>query len=220
MSRYRRKLRRHFADPPRFQVFRTAVNLRYSEREFMATEIAKKLFTVYEYHKMVDAGILREGERVELIRGEIIRMSPINPPHNGTIHRAIQSLARIVGGDAILGVQGSIRLDEYDEPQPDLYLLRPREDFYTSRHAGPADILLIIEVSDSSLEYDRTTKMRLYVETGVPEYWISDLQNDCVITYSDAENAAYSAVRQFRRGETLSPRLLPSCVIPVDVLLP
>jgi Uma2 family endonuclease len=186
----------------------------------MAIEIAKKLFNVYEYHKMVDAGILREGERVELIRGEIIRMSPINPPHNGTIHRANHFLSRIVGDDAIVGVQGSIRLDEYDEPKPDLYLLRPKEDFYTTRHAGPADILLIIEVAGSSLEYDRTIKMQLYAETGVPEYWISDLQSDCVTAYSDQDNAAYRTVRQFRRGEKLSPRLLPACVIPVDALLP
>jgi len=186
----------------------------------MATEIAKRLFTVHDYHRMVDAGILREGERVELIRGEVMRMSPINPPHNGTIHRANQALGRIVGDRAIVGVQGSIRLDEYDEPQPDLYLLRPKNDFYTSRHAGPADILLIIEVADSSIEYDRTIKMRLYAETGVPEYWISDLQNDCVVSYSDADGATYRTVRQFRRGEKLTPVLLPDCSIPVDALLP
>lgn len=186
----------------------------------MATEIARKLFTVYDYHKMVDAGILREGDRVELIRGEVIRMSPINPPHNGTIHRANHFLTRIVGDRAIVGVQGSIRLDEYDEPQPDLYLLRPKEDFYTSRHAGPADILLIIEVADSSLEYDRTIKMQLYAETGIPEYWISDLQNDCVIAHSDADGGTYRTIRQFRRGEELIPRLLADCSIPTEALLP
>lgn len=186
----------------------------------MATQIAKKLFTVYDYHKMVDAGILGEDDRVELIRGEIVQMSPIGPPHNGTIHRAIRSLTTNVGERAILGVQGSIRLDEYDEPQPDLYLLRPKEDFYTSRHAGPADILLIIEVADSSLDYDRTTKMHLYAETGVPEYWISDLQNDCIIIYSDPGNAAYRNVQQFCRGEKLTPKLLPDCSIPVESLLP
>jgi Uma2 family endonuclease len=196
------------------------MNLRYSGGADMATQIAKKLFTVYDYHKMVDAGILGEDDRVELIRGEIVQMSPIGPPHNGTIHRANWFLSRIIGDLAIIGVQGSIRLDEYDEPQPDLYLLRPKEDFYTSRHAGPADILLIIEVADSSLDYDRTTKMQLYAETGVPEYWISDLQNDCIIVYRDLDNAAYRNVQQFRRGEKLTPRLLPGCSIPVESLLP
>jgi Uma2 family endonuclease len=186
----------------------------------MATEIAKRLFTVYDYHKMVDAGILHEDDRVELIRGEIIKMSPIHPPHNGTIHRANRSLVRLVGDRAIVGVQGSIRLDEWDEPQPDLYLLKPKEDFYTSRHAGPADILLIIEVADSSLHYDSTIKMQLYAETGVPEYWISNLQDDCVILYSDAAGGTYRDVRTVRRGQSIAPRLLPDCLIPVDALLP
>src|SRR5207247_6882193 len=134
----------------------------------------KRLFTVHDYHRMVDAGILREGDRVELIRGEVIRMSPINPPHNGTIHRANQALGRIVGDRAIVGVQGSIRLDEYDEPQPDLYLLRPKDDFYASGHAGPADILLVIEGADSSLEHYQGIKIHLYAEPGVPEYCLSE----------------------------------------------
>lgn len=151
-----------------FNRSRADVNLRYSGGEYMATEIAKRLFTVFDYHKMADAGILGEDDRVELIRGEILQMSPINPPHNGTIHRATQALVRIVGDLAIVGVQGSIRLDLYSEPQPDFYLLKPREDFYTTRHAGPADILLIIEVANSALEYDRTTKLELYAETGMP----------------------------------------------------
>jgi Uma2 family endonuclease len=196
------------------------MRLRYSGSADMATQIAKKLFTVYDYHKMADAGILGEDDRVELIRGEIVQMSPIGPPHNGAIHRASWFLNRIVGDRAIIGVQGSVRLDEYDEPQPDLYLLRPKDDFYSSRHAGPADLLLIIEVADSSLDYDRITKMQLYAETGVPEYWISDLQNDCIITYSDPERGAYRSVNQFRRGDKLTPRLLPDCSIPVDSLLP
>src|SRR5262245_35541904 len=177
-----------------FKRSRAEVNLRYSGCEYMATEISKRLFTVFDYHKMADAGILGEDDRVELIRGEIVQMSPINPPHNGTSHRATQALVRIVGDLAIVGVQGSIRLDLYSEPQPDLYLLKPREDFYTTRHASPPDILLIIEVANSSLEYDRTTKMELYAETGVPEYWISDIQSDCVITCSNLDGSTYRTV--------------------------
>ena len=186
----------------------------------MAREISKRLFTVHEYHRMVDAGILREGDRVELIRGEVITMSPISPRHNAAILRANHSLMRIVGDRALAGVQGSIRLDEYDEPQPDLYLLRPKDDFYASRHAGPADIFLIIEVADSTLEYDQDVKMHLYADTFVPEYWIANLRDDLLIAYSDIERDAYRTVRQFRRGETLAPQLLPECRIPVDVLLP
>jgi Uma2 family endonuclease len=186
----------------------------------MATEISKRLFTVHEYHRMVDAGILTEDDRVELIHGEILAMSPIGPPHNGAILRATQSLVRIVGDRAIVGVQGSVRLDEYDEPQPDLYLLRPRDDFYSSSHASQADIFLIIEMADSSLEYDQGIKMHLYAESRVPEYWVADIRNDRIVAYSDVHNNTYRSIRQFHRGDILTPQLLSDCRIPADALLP
>src|SRR5947199_10816781 len=144
----------------------------------MPIEIARRLFTVHDYHRMVDAGILSEDDRVELIHGEILAMSPIGPRHNAAILRATQFLVRIVGDRAIVGVQGSIRLDEYDELQPDLYLLRPKDDFYASGHAGPADILLIIEVADSSMEYDQGTKRHLYAEPTMPGYCCSGITNE------------------------------------------
>jgi Uma2 family endonuclease len=134
--------------------------------------------------------------------------------------RANHTLSRIVGDKALVGVQGSIRLDEYDEPQPDIYLLRPKEDFYASGHAGPSDIFLIIEMADSSLEYDQEIKMPLYAETGVPEYWIVDIQQDRLITFGDPVNNTYTTIREFHRGENVSPRLLAQCPIPVDALLP
>ena len=186
----------------------------------MAIEISRRLFTVDDYHRMVDAGILSEDDRVELIHGEILAMSPIGPRHNAAILRATQSLVRIGGDRAIVGVQGSIRLDEYDEPQPDLYLLRPKADFYASGHAGPADIFLIIEVADSSLEYDQDIKMHLYAETRVPEYWVADIRDERVIAYSDIHENSYRNIREFHRGDTLSPQLLPECAIAADLLLP
>jgi len=186
----------------------------------MATEVSKRLFNVHEYHRMAAAGILREGDRVELIRGEILAMSPIGPRHNAAVMRANQALVRLVGDHALVGVQGSIRLGEYDEPQPDLYLLRPRADFYASGHAGPQDTLLIIEVSDLTLRYDETIKRDLYAETGVPEYWISDIDHDRVFLYSDIHEKSYRTVRQFVRGDSVTPILLPQCSIPVAALLP
>jgi Uma2 family endonuclease len=186
----------------------------------MVTETSKRLFTVHEYHRMVEAGILREDDRVELIRGEVVRMSPIGPPHNAAILRATQALTRIVGDRALVGIQGSIRLDEYDEPQPDIYLLRPKDDFYASGHAGPADIFVIIEVADSSLTYDQTVKLELYAETGVPEYWISNIRDERIIAHSNPQGNAYQNVRELKRGETIEPQLLPDCHIRVDVLLP
>lgn len=186
----------------------------------MATEISRRLFTVHDYHRMVDAGILSEDDRVELIHGEVLRMSPIGPRHSAAVLRANQALQRLVADRAIVGVQGSVRLDEYDEPQPDIYLLRSKEDFYASGHAGPADIFLIVEIADSSLAYDKGLKMRLYAETGVPEYWVADIQNDGVLAYSEARQNTYSVIRQFRRGDRIIPTLLPECPIPIDVLLP
>ena len=186
----------------------------------MSLQISKRLFTVHDYHRMVDAGILSEDDRVELIRGEIIAMSPIGPRHSAAVLRATQFLVKAVGDAAIVGVQGSVRLDEYDEPQPDIYLLRPKEDFYASGHATPADILLIVEMADSSLGYDQTVKLSLYAETGVPEYWIADIQNDKLICYTELQNGAYDRMQVFQRGASVSPRLLPDCSVPTDKLLP
>src|SRR5262245_32788881 len=151
----------------------------------MATEVSRRLFTVHDYHRMVEAGILCEDDRVELIHGEVLALSPIGPRHSAAVLRASHALWRLVADRALVGVQGSIRLDEYNEPQPDIYLLRPKEDFYASGHAGARDLFLIIEIADSSLEYDQKLKLRLYAETGVPEYWVADIRNDRVIAYSE-----------------------------------
>ena len=186
----------------------------------MATEISKRLFTVHDYHRMVDAGILSERDRVELIRGEVLAMNPMGPRHSAAVMLALQAMVRIIGDRAIVGVQGSVRLDDYDEPQPDVYLLRPKADYYASRHATPADILLIIEMADSSLEYDQSVKATLYAETGVAEYWIADIRNDRLLAYSNIRESRYATCRELHRGDTISPRLLSEIEIGVTDLLP
>jgi Uma2 family endonuclease len=119
-----------------------------------------------------------------------------------------------------VGSQAPVRLDIYNEPQPDVCLLRPKDDFYTSAHAGPSDTFLNIEMADSSLANDRGTKMHLYAETGVPEYWVADIQHDCVIVYSNPGDGTYRDVQTLHRGARRAPQLLPDCEIPVDALLP
>src|SRR2546429_7182181 len=166
----------------------------------MAMEISRRFFIVPNTHRMGAPGFLPEDDRVELTHGKFLAVSPTGPRHNAAILRANQSLVRIAGDRALVGVQGSVRLDEYDEPLPDLYLLRPKDDFYASGHAGPADILLIIEVADSSLEYDQGIKVHLYAETRVPEYWVSAIANIRVIAYSDIQGNTYRTIREFRRG--------------------
>jgi Uma2 family endonuclease len=183
-------------------------------------ELSRRPFTVHDYHRMAEAGILSEGDRVELIRGEILAMSPIGSPHNGAVIRANNFLARLVGVRALVAVQGAIRLSDYDEPQPDIFLLRPREDCYTRNHPGAEDIFLIVEVADSSLEYDQTVKAELYAAAGVAEYWIADIANDRIRTFADPEGGLYRTTGEFHRGESRTPRLLPGCAISAASLLP
>ena len=185
----------------------------------MATMVTKKRFTADEYHRMAHAGILRDRERVELIDGEIVVMTPIGSRHNACVGSANRALVRAAGDDAIVLPQGSVRLDAYYEPEPDLVLLRPRPDFYASRHAGPADILLIIEIADSSLEYDRDVKAGAYAAAGVPEYWLADLTTNVVWRRSSPERGAYQRLEESRRGQSVAPLQLPTCVVPVDVFL-
>jgi Uma2 family endonuclease len=185
----------------------------------MPVQLTRRLFTVDDYHRMVDAGILSERDRVELIEGEILAMTPIGPPYGAAVDRANRAMVTATGDRAIVRVQGSVRLNEYNEPQPDFVLLRPKDDYYATGLPGPKDIFLIVEVAQSSLEYDRTVKARLYAENGIPEYWVADLEHDCVFVHTDPRGGAYRTVRQLQRGESIAPDLLPDCQLKVDALL-
>ena len=185
----------------------------------MPVALSKRRFTADDYQRMGQVGILSEDDRVELIDGEVVAMTPIGPRHNACVTSATRALVRAAGDDALVQPQGSVRLDLYHEPEPDLVLLRPRADFYASRHAGPEDILLIIEIADSSIEYDRDVKARIYAESGIPEYWLADLNANLLSRYSAPERGAFRCLDRYRRGESIAPQLLPACVIAVDVLL-
>lgn len=186
----------------------------------MAAEIQRRLFTINDCYKMVEVGILRPEERVELIHGEIVRMSPIGTRHSAVVDRANRAFVRLAGDNAIVRVQSTAVLDEFCAPEPDLALLRPRDDFYVHKHPAGPDILLIVEVADSSLEYDTSVKAEMYAILGVPEYWVVDLRNNRLLAYSDALKDCYRTVREFHRGETLAPQFLQDCRLAVDVLLP
>ena len=146
----------------------------------MPVGVTRRLFDVDDYHRMAQAGILSEADRVELIDGEIVAMTPIGPRHNAAVNRATSVLVPVVGNRAIVQVQGSIRLDRFLEPEPDIVLLRPQPDFYASQLPGASDIYLIIEFADSSLGYDRDVKARIYAQAGVREYWLVDLDHRSV----------------------------------------
>ena len=187
----------------------------------MAIAVAPKrrLFTVDDYHRMWDVGILSPTDRVELIDGEIVTKMPIGPRHGACVDRATRALVTAVDTSAIVRVQGSVRLDLFNLLQPDVVLLRPSADFYASSHPGPADILLIVEVAESSIDFDRNIKRRVYAKAGVPEYWLVDLNEDVVCVFSEPTSGAYRAVTDYRREQSITPRLLPALAISAFDLL-
>jgi Uma2 family endonuclease len=178
----------------------------------MAVEVTRRRFTADEYQAMGRAGILRDDDRVELIDGEVLAMSPIGPPHNGTVNRLNRLFSRRAG-TAIVQVGGAVRLDDYSEPQPDLVLLKARGDFYASALPAPADILLAIEVAHSSLAYDRGIKADLYARRNVAEYWIVDLVHGAVIRHADPVGGRYRRVAAVPDDTPFAPALLPDCVV-------
>lgn len=170
----------------------------------MSLEIARKHFNVEEYYRMTAAGILSEADRVELLDGEVVEMSPIGSRHAGVVNRLNVLLVRAVGDDAIITVQNPVRLDEYSEPQPDLTVARARDDYYASAHPTPADVLIVIEVADSSVELDRVVKLPLYAQAGVPEVWIVNLPQDVIEIFTQPMSDHYAQTQSVRRGERLS----------------
>jgi Uma2 family endonuclease len=169
---------------------------------------------------MADVGILEPGERVELIEGEVVRMAAIGSRHAACVKRLNQLLSDAVREDALVQVQDPMRLDEFSEPEPDIALLRPRPDFYATRHPRPEDALLIVEVADATIAYDRDVKMRLYAHAGILEYWIVDLPAGRVEVYRDPGNEGYGEVTVLRRGDTLRPVALPDLEARVNDILP
>jgi Uma2 family endonuclease len=184
----------------------------------MAT-IARRRFSVEDYHRMLGAGILSEDDRVELIDGEIVEMAPIGPRHASQVDFLARLLWQLVGGRAIVRVQNPIRLGEQSEPQPDLCLLRPRRDYYRRSHPTAADVLLVIEVAEATAEYDRQVKVPLYGRHGVAEVWLVDLEAERVEVYRRPGAEGYEEVRSLGRGETVSPLSFPDLTLGVDELL-
>jgi Uma2 family endonuclease len=180
---------------------------------------ARHRLDVDAYYKMAEAGILTCAHRVELIDGEIIDMNAIGSPHAAITNRLNRLVARAAADGIILvSVQSPLRLDSYNEPEPDLMLLRPRADDYRANHPGAADVLLLVEVSDSSLAYDRGRKLALYAQFGVAEVWIVDLAGSAVEVYLQPKEGAYSLTER-RIGGALAPILVPSIAIDVAALL-
>jgi Uma2 family endonuclease len=176
-------------------------------------------FTVNEYYRMAEAGILGEDDRVELIEGEIIEMPSIGPGHAGSVKSLISLFTQGLGEKVILGVQDPLHLDAYNEPEPDLMLLRPRADFYTTAHPRPADVLLLVEVGATSAARDRRLKLPLYARNSIPEVWLIDPARTTVRAYRDPSPTGYRTARTYRPGERLAPLAFPDLELPVADIL-
>jgi Uma2 family endonuclease len=172
--------------------------------------------SVDAYHQMIQAGIFDEDDRVELIDGALRAMPPIKPDHAGKNKRLNRLLNLRVGDEALVSVQDPLTLQPRSEPEPDLMLLRPRDDFYAGAHPTPADTLLVIEICDSSLRYDREVKVPLYAAHGVPEVWLVDLQHRRLELYREPGVDDYRLILRPEPGEVVAPLLLPSLRIGVD----
>ncbi len=177
----------------------------------MAVEVAatRRRFTRAEYYRMAEVGILGRRDRVELIRGEIIEMSPIGRRHQAFVDNLGALLVLRLADRAIVRVQGPVALADDTEPEPDLTVLRRRPVPYKEREAWAEDALLIIEVADSSLAYDRSTKLRLYAEAGIPEYWVVDSAAETVDVYREPGAEGYRDVTRVAGRATLTLHAFP-----------
>jgi Uma2 family endonuclease len=185
----------------------------------MAVELARRRFTTAEYYEMLRSGILTQDDRVELIEGEIVEMTPIGPKHAGIVGRLTGWFARRFGEGVHVSPQNPIDLGERSQPQPDVVVARSTPDTYTHSHPTPADILLLVEVSDTTLEYDRQVKATLYARALIPETWIFDLPGDQVLIYREPSAEGYRLLRIVRRGERIAPLAFPDVSFLVDDLI-
>lgn len=185
----------------------------------MSLPLPRRPFTTAEYHRLLEVGILTEDDRVELIDGEIIEMAPIGPRHTACVKRLAAFLIRKVKQNAVVGVQDPIQLDDYSEPQPDISVLKWRADFYAQGHPTPQDVLIAIEVADTTLESDQVVKLPSYARAGIAEAWLVDLVNDRLEIHSSPTSGVYQEVRLVLRGQKVISKTIPQLKLKADDIL-
>ncbi len=178
----------------------------------MTVQLLTHKFTTQQYHLIHEAGVFAEGDRLELINGEITKMSPTGRKHAACINRLVRSFTKKLGAQIVLSVQNSIRMDDNSQPQPDLAILKLRNDFYEEGLPKPSDILLIIEVADSTIAYDRDIKMPLYAAAGIPEMWLFDVNQKVIEAYSLPSSSRYKQMRRYEANDTLAMIAFPDVI--------
>jgi Uma2 family endonuclease len=192
-----------------------------AERDIVVRTTGRQryLFTAEQYHQMGEAGVFLPGDRVELIEGEIIQMNPIGDPHAGGVNRLTKVFVVRVGDAGVVGIQNPVRLAVRSEPEPDLAILRYRDDYYASKGPTPDDVVLLIEVADSSVTFDLNVKAPLYARYNIPEYWLVDLNRQQVTVFRQPSAEGYRSMQVHERGSTLTLAELPDISITVDEIL-
>jgi Uma2 family endonuclease len=185
----------------------------------MQVETTKKLFTVDEYYRMAEVGILGPEDRVELIDGEIFEMSPIGDRHAGCVNRANYLLTSALANRAVVSVQNPLQLNNHTEPEPDIVVLKPRTDYYASKKVRAEDALLVVEVAETTISYDRRVKLPRYAAAGIPEVWIEDLKNNLFLVYRNPDGSAFTTSLILRGEETVTPLAFPDVIFSVKDLL-
>jgi len=185
----------------------------------MSIQVDRRHFTVDEFYRMAEIGIFTEDDRVELIEGDIIELDPVTPLHASCVMRFNHFLGRKTNNEYIMSVHNPVRLNEYSETLPDISLLKRRDDFYAGGHPTPPDVLLIIEVADTSLDYDRNIKVPLYARAGIPEVWVVDLASEAVEVFVEPQKGAYQTIRTAKRGESITAQEIASLTISIDTIL-
>jgi Uma2 family endonuclease len=179
----------------------------------------RRRFTLEDLERMVEAGIVSVDERVELIGGEVVEMMAIGHRHAACVNRLNRLFAVGLGERAVVAVQNPVRLQAVEGPQPDLTIARPRADFYATGHPTPDDILLLVEVGDTSLPYDRATKVPLYARHGVRELWLVDLSAEIVEVHRRPARDGYLDVRRLQRGDSIAPEALSDFRVMIEAIL-
>ncbi|MGV0027832.1 Uma2 family endonuclease [Phormidesmis priestleyi] len=198
----------------------------------MVVKLEKRLFSVKEYHAMIQTGLLTENDPVELIRGEIVykpdrnfqpasgnESMAVGRRHAACVKRLNALFNQRLTGQAIVSIQDPVEIDEYSEPEPDVCLLKQKDDFYESGHPKADDIWLLIEVADSTLESDRTIELPLYAENNISEVWIVDINAQQVEVYRQPSPTGYQSTEIFRRGQAITLQVLAPIAIAVDDIL-
>ena len=180
---------------------------------------ARRRFSIEEYHRMGEAGVLPDDERVELIDGEVVPMSPIGKRHAACVARVDAGFHSALKGQAIVWVQNPITLPSGSELQPDIALLRPRPDFYEASLPEAADVLLVIEVADSSSRYDRNVKLPLYARAGIPEAWLAGLVRRRLEIFREPEGGRYTRHEVLGRDASVAPLAFPDLLMHVAGIL-